>query len=335
VTSRLDLPRLASTLARWRGDFRRWRRGRPFWSGLFLILAGIEMLISANMDFGGLEVHLGVEGFLSYLLPALMVLCGIFVWVTPNQRIFYGIVGTLTAVYSLMGLNLGGWFLGMLLGIIGGALAFAWTPVQSARHARDDDATPASGGGAPARRSFRLFAIAVPALLLVSAMGLAPSPVAKASSNGTPGAAPLASAPTIAAAAGQPLVSGKPGKLTTSRLTLEGFAFDGVVILPTATGSIRTLRFSLNLATNQDFQLLIDVSGRTQAITADPLVVSGNVLLYTSRFSGRLLGIPLTFTPDFPPPLTLPRMVFTDVSLDLVFLDCPLLRGHGLVERAI
>jgi hypothetical protein len=82
------------------------------------------------MDLGGLSVHFGPEGFLSYLLPLILLLCGVLVWVTPNQRLFYGIIAALTSVYSLIGLNLGGFFLGMLLGVLGSSLAIAWTPVR-------------------------------------------------------------------------------------------------------------------------------------------------------------------------------------------------------------
>ncbi|GAA0565506.1 hypothetical protein GCM10010172_56310 [Paractinoplanes ferrugineus] len=110
------------------GKFRRWRRHRPFWGGLFLILSGVELFISANMSLGGIELHLGPQGFLSYLIPIMLLLAGLLIWFTPAQRLFYAIIGLLAALYSFVGLNLGGFFFGMLLGIVGGALAIAWTP---------------------------------------------------------------------------------------------------------------------------------------------------------------------------------------------------------------
>ncbi|MET8154572.1 DUF6114 domain-containing protein, partial [Actinoplanes sp. NPDC005259] len=110
------------------GEFRRWRRARPFWGGLLLLIAGLELFLSANLSLGDLQLHFGPEGFLSYLLPLMLILCGALTWVTPAQRLFYGILGLLTAVYSLIGLNLGGFFVGMLLGIVGGALVLAWSP---------------------------------------------------------------------------------------------------------------------------------------------------------------------------------------------------------------
>ena len=112
------------------GAFRHWRRTRPFWGGLLLVLAGLELFFSANLTLGDMQVHFGPEGFLSYLLPLLLLLCGVLTWVTPAQRLFYGILGLLTAVYSLIGLNFGGFVLGMLLGIVGGALVLAWSPAK-------------------------------------------------------------------------------------------------------------------------------------------------------------------------------------------------------------
>jgi hypothetical protein len=127
------------------GGFRRWRRSRPFWGGLLLLIAGLELFLSANLTLGDLEVHMGPEGFLSYLLPLLLILCGVLSWVSPGQRLFYGILGLLTAVYSLVGLNLGGFGLGMLLGIVGGALVLAWAPTRT----RPAAPTPASAEEEP------------------------------------------------------------------------------------------------------------------------------------------------------------------------------------------
>jgi uncharacterized protein DUF6114 len=108
--------------------FRLWRRSRPFWGGLFLLLSALELFLSANLTLKNLQVHVGQEGYLSYLLPAVLLLCAILTWVSPGQRFFYGILGLLTALYSFLGLNLGGFFLGMLLGIVGGALVVSWGP---------------------------------------------------------------------------------------------------------------------------------------------------------------------------------------------------------------
>ncbi|MEV6925868.1 DUF6114 domain-containing protein [Dactylosporangium sp. NPDC051485] len=108
-----------------------WVAQRPFWGGLFLILSGLELFLSGNLHLA-LEIHFGPTGFLSYVLPLMMLLCGALSWFSPQQRLFYGILGTVVALYSLIGLNLGGFFLGTVLGLVGGGLAVAWTPGEPA-----------------------------------------------------------------------------------------------------------------------------------------------------------------------------------------------------------
>ncbi|MFF5290469.1 DUF6114 domain-containing protein [Paractinoplanes globisporus] len=118
---------MAATDGFW-GKFRHWRRRRPFWGSLIMLIAGLELLYTANADLGDLKVHIGPQGFLSYVVPLVIILCALLAAFTPAQRLFYGIVGLLASLYSFIGLNLGGFFLGMLLGILGGALVIAWGP---------------------------------------------------------------------------------------------------------------------------------------------------------------------------------------------------------------
>ncbi|WP_320069539.1 DUF6114 domain-containing protein [Micromonospora sp. RTGN7] len=113
----------------WRG-FRRWRRSRPFWGGLFTTLAGLEIFSTTQMSLSGLTFQTGPTGFLSWLIPTILVSCGMLMWFSPPQRMFYSIVGAVTAVFSLIGVNLGGFFVGLLLGMVGSALGFAWAPTR-------------------------------------------------------------------------------------------------------------------------------------------------------------------------------------------------------------
>ncbi|MGC4850165.1 DUF6114 domain-containing protein [Micromonospora sp. DT15] len=112
--------------------FRRWQRSRPFWGGLFIALAGVAMFASTRMTINGLSFHSGATGLLSLLIPVILVTCALLLWLSPAQRLFYSVVAAVTSVYSLIGLNLGGFFVGLLLGIVGSALAFAWTPIRPA-----------------------------------------------------------------------------------------------------------------------------------------------------------------------------------------------------------
>lgn len=116
----------------WRA-FRLWRRTRPFWGGLFTALAGLEIFATTQGSLGDLSFQMGPTGFLSWLIPVILVACGMLMWFTPAQRLFYAIVAAVTAVFSLIGVNLGGFLLGLLLGMVGSALGFAWTPIAPPR----------------------------------------------------------------------------------------------------------------------------------------------------------------------------------------------------------
>ncbi|GAA0472076.1 hypothetical protein Ade02nite_51680 [Paractinoplanes deccanensis] len=532
------------------GRFRRWRRSRPFWGGLFLLLSGFEMFLSANMNLGNLELHLGPQGFLSYLLPLIMVLTGILVWATPAQRLFYGIVGLLTALYSFLGLNLGGFILGMMLGILGGALVIAWGPPRVKPTASPDpslsapstdeppssssssDSFPADdveiaghddrptqpilrpssgdteiipgmppeeprGGVHPRALGVILLVAAVTSGVLIAGSGrparavecpeglpsrsvatspssTSPAPASTApetpaeatrtvppggpadtsqpaaggtsapessasppatttasSSPSAPAAAaegdegsnpveeffdglgnllgigdaspsasataepsapstsPASSQPTTPAATSAPATSApptsapassaaatttsapattkpaasatsptaeeipclgprvmgkvagaddvprvalKPGVMEVDSLTMYDSTYDGVVDLPTATGSFKALKFSMSKAVNKPFTLTIDERGNAQTvIKSNELVTDGNVRFYTPQFKGKLFGlIPVTFTPEQPPPLTLPVLWFTDVTIQLAYVRCDTLTADPL-----
>ncbi len=125
-----DVPEHTDSAARraWSG-WRAWRRSRPFWGGVLLAAAGAELLlIPLPMHSMGLILHIGTGGVLGILIGALLIVCALLIWFNPGQRMFYSIVGVLVSIAALIATNLGGFLLGTLLGVLGGSLAFAWTP---------------------------------------------------------------------------------------------------------------------------------------------------------------------------------------------------------------
>ena len=57
-------------------------------------------------------------------------MAGLVTWFNPTHKTFYSIAGVVLGIVSFPASNLGGFFLGMLLAIIGGSIAFAWTPIE-------------------------------------------------------------------------------------------------------------------------------------------------------------------------------------------------------------
>ncbi len=90
-----------------------------------MVLGGAEMLLSEKAPLPVI-VHIGLQGLAGYLIPALMVLCGLLLLFHPVQQTFYSLLAILLALGSWITSNLGGFLVGMLLGVVGGALAFAW-----------------------------------------------------------------------------------------------------------------------------------------------------------------------------------------------------------------
>jgi hypothetical protein len=115
-----------------RPQFRSWTRSRPFVGGALVILSGIEMFFSSQLDIGHLHVQVGIEGFQATVIPIALILLGLLAVFMPVHRIFYGVIALVVVVYSLIGVNLGGFIVGMLLGSVGGILIVSWMPKRVA-----------------------------------------------------------------------------------------------------------------------------------------------------------------------------------------------------------
>jgi hypothetical protein len=129
-------------------------------------------------------------------------------------------------------------------------------------------------------------------------------------------------------------VSLKPGLLEGDSLQMYGSTYDGVSDMTTADGTYRALKFSMDKSVTKPFTLTIpEAGGGTTVIKTAALTTDGNVEFFTPRFAGKLFGlIPVVFTPDSPPPLTLPYLWFTDVKIDLAFVSCDTLPGHPSLD---
>nr|WP_184942259.1 DUF6114 domain-containing protein [Kitasatospora kifunensis] len=115
-----------------RRSFKAWRGRRPFWGGLLVTLAGAEILVTEKAPLP-VVLHVGIEGLAGYLVPTIMLLCGLLLLFSPAQRLFYSVLAMLLTLATWITSNLGGFLLGMLLGLIGSSLAFGWAPEQPAR----------------------------------------------------------------------------------------------------------------------------------------------------------------------------------------------------------
>ncbi|MFF4364245.1 hypothetical protein [Streptomyces sp. NPDC001604] len=119
-------------------------------------------------------------------------------------------------------------------------------------------------------------------------------------------------------------VADDPWYLSASVLKLHHADYQGVVKVRTANGTIkRVLKYVISGGTEiGDLHQTVKDHGinKTYHVQAGrgttSEITGGPTTMYTESISGNLLGlIPLTFTPDSPPPLNLPEILFTNVKV--------------------
>lgn len=121
---------------------------------------------------------------------------------------------------------------------------------------------------------------------------------------------------------GLPLLPDDPWILETSKLTLNGLDYKGIVEVKTGSGKIKkVLKFTASSVDIKDLhQLVVGPNGTTAHVEASKgstsTIRNGTVTMYTEELKGNLFGlIPVTFSPQTPPPLNVPFAFFTDVKV--------------------
>ncbi|MEU3405687.1 DUF6114 domain-containing protein [Streptomyces sp. NPDC006670] len=312
-------------LTRHRARLRAWRRQRPFWGGLLLVLAGTELLLVPLAPVGVL-VSLGLGGIAALGIGAALIVAGLFLWWLPQARAYVSVHALLLSVLSFVVTNLGGFLVGALLGIAGGALGFGWTPLRDAEAEADEEEGPyrrsPDAPGPP-----RVLAAALPvALLAALASGAPPARAATVAAAG-------AGAGAGAAGQGAPVAARTPPTVTTSLFAPRGFALAGVTEVATVDGPRRVLVLKMAAASLRDYRLRTRDGGREYGLAARSLELRGEVTLYLTRFSGCVEGLLcVTFSPDgLPAPPVIPPFVFmTQVSAEQALVTSDEIVTDGL-----
>lgn len=123
-----------------RARFNRWRRTRPFAGGVLLILASF-IIAWVPIHIAPSTILLGrALAPIGLLFAALVFMCGVFALTRPAFADIFGIFGVMFTVFSLYG-ALAGLFIGLIPGIFGGVLCYAWRPEDGGT-----DGSDGSGG---------------------------------------------------------------------------------------------------------------------------------------------------------------------------------------------
>ncbi|MGV9640737.1 hypothetical protein [Streptomyces sp. NPDC003514] len=119
-------------------------------------------------------------------------------------------------------------------------------------------------------------------------------------------------------------VADDPWYLEAGSLTLKGADYQGIVEVRTANGTKKkVLKYVISDGTDIGdlHQIVKDKqAGKTYHVQAakgsTSTIRDGKTVMYTESISGNLLGlIPVTFDPEHPPPLNIPFIYFTKVSV--------------------
>ncbi|MFI2431066.1 DUF6114 domain-containing protein [Streptomyces sp. NPDC018693] len=133
-----------------RRNFRAWRGNRPFWAGLYVMIGGVPIMYFpyAHIQLGALTLAMSTTaGAGSLIIGVLLVVLGFSLWFQQHVRTFAGVAAILLALVSIPVSNFGGFLIGFLFAMVGGAMAVAWGPGKPEESAVVKDV--AGGGDAP------------------------------------------------------------------------------------------------------------------------------------------------------------------------------------------
>ncbi|WP_436755147.1 DUF6114 domain-containing protein [Streptomyces sp. URMC 124] len=303
---------------------------------MLLLLGGAE-LMAVPLAPWSVALSLGVGAIAAFAIGAALMAAGLFLWFLPHARHYVSVHAVILSVASFAASNLGGFLVGMLLGIAGGAMGFAWTPAApegSAGFANrapgpvpaDPAPDPAPGPGpAPAKEvpwrrrpsPPKALAAALPALLIAATAAPGERPQQE------PGVAQVARTPPT---------------VTTTRFSPAGLTIAEVTRVPTLTGPRRVMVLHMRAASLSHYRLRTADGSADLLLGAEELRLQGDVRLYLTRFSGCVQGLVcLTFSPDtLPvPPLSPPFVFITDVTAEQAFITSDFLTADGLALSAV
>jgi hypothetical protein len=343
----------------------RWYRGRPFIGGLLIVLAGIEIILSSQLDLGNIQIQVGIEGMQAMILPIALMTLGTLIVAMPAHRIFYGVMALAFSIYALVGVNLGGFLIGTLIGIVGGVVSVSWMPrhasavgpTESWDSADDRDlgdltslgleplALESEAAAVSERRAIGprahglqdgvLALIAAAVLVGATFTGLGETP-SFAESSVTPLASLVAPAPSLVSDPDAPIAAARSARLRGASVTLEGANYRGTVNVERADGSfVAALKITADRVVIDAFSLdSTDLAAQIAPTSGSAMTLTGPVTIYCLSLTGDLAdGSQVTFAESTPPPSgsALPSLKNATVGLLAVTSQTAAMAGGHLV----
>lgn len=145
MTEKASLARRAlGVLDEGRTWFRLFRRTRPFWGGVWTIVAGLWIIRAMRFSIG-IALTSDWPYLAGFLIGAALVLFGIVVWFAPLYRSLLGILCLLLSLLAFPAANLGGYLIGSVVGIFGASMMWSWGEKRPRGVRRTPGGTPGEG----------------------------------------------------------------------------------------------------------------------------------------------------------------------------------------------
>ncbi|MEU1005784.1 DUF6114 domain-containing protein [Streptomyces tibetensis] len=111
-----------------RAAARRWCAARPALSAALISLAGTWLIVLPFLGTPGALLQAGVAGSAGLGVSVPLLACGLVLLRLPVLHAIVGPVATSLSIVALLTCNVGGLLIGTACGVLGGSLAFSWTP---------------------------------------------------------------------------------------------------------------------------------------------------------------------------------------------------------------
>jgi len=337
----------------WRA-FNRWRRSRPFWAGLFLLLSGLILIFPpfASLKLGAMALSLQTIGGLSgALIGTLQVVCALTLWIRPQFRLAAAIAALIMALAALVTTNLGGFLAGTFLGLIGSALALSWTP--KARKRKPAKAVPPAAIALVLLAGLALHNVSDPTVALAdpapsstsvttsseppastTSTTVAPTSTTSpsSSSSATATSTTTATTSTTSATPSPPALPAgtRVWTLTSPSIAMSGLKYLGVVSATVGAKTIKVLKFTADSVKIKDLVQTADIGGGHKIVTSaapgsTSTITGGTITMLTAEIKGTAvvtvipglppIKLPIDYTATSPPLLTPAEVTFENVTV--------------------
>lgn len=273
--------------------FKDWRSERPFIPGVLMICAGVVILVPAYLSLKILDLLVvisTISGVSTLTLGTCLIMFGIGTWLKPATAPYLGVLSVIFGVVALPASNFGGFIIGTLLAIVGGATALGWESAdhprvkqinlkkrerkarkaakkESAQEAEAEEATSLFDDGAGGRSIATILILIFTVTASIGGVATRRAPAAEA--------APLPPLPALPSppftAPEPPVPPAMPSKDSQPELSTPA--------PPRHTPSApKTPAAKAPLVTKTRSELNnVALAGRTQPVTADEVTINGNV----------------------------------------------------------